>query len=497
MAQSRQLFAPTVTALLIGYLIAAGLNYGYRLPWQMDPDIWWHLRVGQWILDNASLPITDPFGQNGATPWMAYSWLAEIVFHLIDTTAPDWGLRVFDGLMVATTVSILATHAWLRSGSVRLAAMLGAGLLIPWIPWMARPQMFSFLMVAIIMLLLWWARNRNHRVLWLLPPLMVLWANLHIYFIVGLGLVALVLILESPSPVQPLRKTIILVLCFLVPLANPHGLDLYREAALLFWHGTADWSASQISELASPNFHGIGGGILLAWILAIIFALVVSPRKPNGITLLLFFGLLTEGLIHVRDMAYFIIVLLPTAAEHLAAIASPTWQRLLERNGPTRLFESMAAWLGGFHWLLGVGAGALVASAPLYPLPAPTLPDVAKGATEYLLSHRPSGPLFNSYNWGGYCIYRLHPHYKVFFDGRSRIYPNSFVERYRKAEMGKPEWAKVIDEFDIRIILWQRDHPLASLLRLDTRWHLAYEDKHAVVFLRLPVQVHPPVAAAH
>src|SRR4051794_30060819 len=45
-----------------------------------DWDIWWHLRTGQWILDNGQVTTTDPFSTYGADrPWIAYSWLFEVL----------------------------------------------------------------------------------------------------------------------------------------------------------------------------------------------------------------------------------------------------------------------------------------------------------------------------------------------------------------------------------------------------------------------------------
>src|SRR5919197_4765573 len=43
----------------------------------LDPDIWWHLRVGQWVVEHGTVPQTDPFSQAGR-PWVAYSWLYEV-----------------------------------------------------------------------------------------------------------------------------------------------------------------------------------------------------------------------------------------------------------------------------------------------------------------------------------------------------------------------------------------------------------------------------------
>lgn len=160
-------------------------------------------------------------------------------------------------------LGVLYLHARLASGKQRLALLMCALTVIPIFPWVARPQIFSFLFVAVTLLVLWWGRHRNERAWWLLPPLMVLWANLHIYFVLGLGLVWLHMLwpwLTRRAQGQSVDRAAKLgvaaaAVATLAPLLNPYGPALYDEALRLMIHGARDWPADVIVELQSPNFH--------------------------------------------------------------------------------------------------------------------------------------------------------------------------------------------------------------------------------------------------
>lgn len=256
--------APSIQSLSFLFLLVLGFVVAFSFPSTNDPDIWWHLKTGEWIPANGAVPWQDPFGDNTqGMRWIAYSWLAEVLFHLLDRLDPILGLRWLQGSVAAAMLGVLYLHARLASGKQRLALLMCALTVIPIFPWVARPQIFSFLFVAVTLLVLWWGRHRNERAWWLLPPLMVLWANLHIYFVLGLGLVWLHMLwpwLTRRAQGQSVDRAAKLgvaaaAVATLAPLLNPYGPALYDEALRLMIHGARDWPADVIVELQSPNFH--------------------------------------------------------------------------------------------------------------------------------------------------------------------------------------------------------------------------------------------------
>ena len=107
-------------------------------------------------------------------------------------------------------------------------------------------------------------------------------------------------------------------------------------------------------------------------------------------------------------------------------------------------------------------------------------------AATYLVAHPRigEGRLLNSYNWGGYLIYRLYPKYLVSLDGRADVHRRHMVRDHKALEELSPDWEKVLGRLNPDLILWPSDKPLAVLLKSDPRWRVLYRDRTATVFAR-------------
>src|SRR5215831_2297372 len=160
----------------------------------LDPDIWWHLKVGDWIIDHIAVPHTGILSRTAATrPWVAYSWGYEVLL----SRAYAWFGLVGIGLY-GTLLTLMVAYSvyWMLrrlSGQFWLAC-IGAGIVCSAFLFngMPRPFFLSISLFAITLTLLLEA-NRSERIqpLYWLPLIFFLWANLHIQFIYGLFLVGL------------------------------------------------------------------------------------------------------------------------------------------------------------------------------------------------------------------------------------------------------------------------------------------------------------------
>src|SRR5215831_7814406 len=176
-------------SILTAFLAGVGIN-ALRLKYSViDFDLWWHLKVGDWIVEHSSVPHTGILSRTAADhPWVAYSWGYEVLLSRAYTWFRLIGVGVFGTLL---TVGVSFFVYWMLrrvSGrfwlSVLLALIVVAAFLFNGMP---RPVFFSqMLYCATLALLLEAQRNADIRVLYWLPPLMLLWANLHIQFIYGL-----------------------------------------------------------------------------------------------------------------------------------------------------------------------------------------------------------------------------------------------------------------------------------------------------------------------
>jgi len=182
-----------------------------------DPDVWWHLKAGQYIAEHGSVPHTDPFSYTRAgQPWVAHEWLTELLLYGIERIAGWGGLIIVFSAVLSAAFLLL----YLRCGSdpyvAGVAALYAAWATIP--VWGVRPQVLSLLLTSLWLFILE-RSERNPKLLWWTPPLMLLWVNLHAGFALGLALSALFLTgewieqLMGAQPRSPRLKSQHLLCC--------------------------------------------------------------------------------------------------------------------------------------------------------------------------------------------------------------------------------------------------------------------------------------------
>jgi len=105
-------------------------------------------------------------------------------------------------------------------------------------------------------------------------------------------------------------------------------------------------------------------------------------------------------------------------------------------------------------------------------------------AADFLARNDLPPELFNSYNWGGFLIWRLYPQYRVFIDGRTHLYGEEVLEEYLKSYWASPQWHKPLERYNMNSIIIERDSAFAALLTESPNWQQVYADELAVVFVR-------------
>jgi len=111
-------------------------------------------------------------------------------------------------------------------------------------------------------------------------------------------------------------------------------------------------------------------------------------------------------------------------------------------------------------------------------------------AVRFIRDNNLPGPMFNSYNWGGYLIWHLYPAYPVFIDGRTDLYDDEFIREYVKVTLAKPGWHEVLDQYSVNFILIESDSILAAFLAEGNEWQCIYTGDIAKIFLRDAGMVH-------
>jgi|SRR5580704_596721 hypothetical protein len=448
-----------------------------------DPDIWWHLKAGHYIAEHKSVPHTDPFSYTRAgQPWVAHEWLTELLLYELQRAA-GWGglIAVFAAVLCAVFFVL-----YLRCGPdpylAGVAALYGAWATVP--VWGVRPQVLSLLLTSLWLLILE-RSERNPRLLWWTLPLTLLWVNLHAGFALGLALSALFLaggLIErglgfhlQPNP--PLLRTAAFILLFdllLVPL-NPNGLRMFSYPI-----ETLRSTAMQnfIAEWASPNFHHAEYWPFLLVVLGTFAALSWSRLQVRPRDLLLLMVSLYAGLSSIRLMPLFVLIAVPLVCQRLGSWPTNRSQPLPSSPAPRLLLN------GVLVVAMAVFAGVHTAQV-IRRQPQAEEQRFPARAVAFLQTHPPSGPIFNSYDWGGYLIFNLYPSTRVFIDGRADLY-GELLDQFAATYQFKGAWQQPLQRWSIGTVLVPPDSALATGLRSSPGWTVAYEDPQAVVLTAPP-----------
>lgn len=482
----------TIDRLALWILFVLLFAMAVRVP--LDTDVWWHLRSAEWMVDNGKILDEDIFShtQTGEA-WINHSWGGELLLYgayrltgggVDPAGTGSIGLALLTGTLatlgMAGIYRMCAGNVYSRMFVMVIGASTAA------VFWTPRPQMFSFVLGVATLYLLYLYKYQQRDRLWLIPPLMVVWVNLHAGFAIGFiilfGFIAGEIISRLLNPAEALtwaqlRKVGIVTGVGIVALSiNPFGPQM-----ILYPFRTAGLQALNlfIVEWKSPDFK-----IPATWpFIFLLGAIVVlgsrAPKLPWS-DLVLTAGTAALALWSARNIAVFAIVATPVLSRQLDGwLTAQGWQ-----IQPSRTLTPVQARLN-----LALAVMVLVAAG--IKIGAELTPSAVQEAHEeflpvelatYLNEHHPQGPMFNEYNWGGYLIFTV-PDLPVYVDGRTDLYGDDFLRDYIRAILGAKEWQTPLA--GINLVVVQKQSALTTLLRQDsTTWELAYEDDLAVVFER-------------
>ena len=429
-------------------LAAAGFTLAVGYP-TGDPDTYWHLASGQWMLDHREILRADIFSSTvSGQSYSVGEWLGQIVLTLVFNAGSWTGLAIFRAALVAIAAFFLARLSR-RGGAPLVAALLVViwALVFSKTRWTDRPAIFTFVLFPVVLDLLYSARAGSRRSLLAIPPLILLWANLHGGYAIGIALV-LAFLVEAVIRRRPGVGPLVLTLVGSIALTfvDPETFGLGGAAS----HALAP--PRFISEEAPPDVLEASGFIFAAFVLATLGVALLHGGGPLDAILLL--PLLWLALSAQRQLAFFVFAATP----FVAAGAARIYSRVRPEARPFRPLPPAAA--AALALLLWAGALASAIGVPLDPdeHAYPT------GAVTALRTG--SGTLLNEYDWGGYLIYRV-PERKVFVDGRLFPFLPAVLREYRDAVELRASWKDVLAKYDVREVLLTPGKPLAVALRED------------------------------
>ncbi len=459
-----------------------------RIP--VDTDTWWHLRSGEHTLTQGMI-YADPFSFTKVDePWINHSWGAQIILLAIWNLAGNFGLAIYVAALATAGMYLIYR---MSPGSVYLRAFtIVIGAAAAAVFWSPRPQMLSFFLSTLILYMLYLHKHRKIDRLWLIPIIMGIWGNLHAGFSIGFiflfGSIAGEILGNIFNPKGEasiswagIRKLLIVTLASVAALViNPYGLQMLAVPFQTIGIGALQ---NFIQEWNSPNFHERQTWPFIALLLGLLGAAGMSKKRLDVTDFVLASGTAFMALLAGRNIAVFAVVATPILTAHLDSLLTERgWviqpvRRVTPRMARLNIVLVTVVLLGALLKVLLVLDTKTVAQAQEDLLPVKV--------TEFLLENRPSGPMFNSYNWGGYLMYFL-PDEPVFVDGRTDLYGDDFLTNvYVKAATASIGWQDILTQYGVRLAVIETDGSLARALRTEPGWQVAYEDEQAIVFTRI------------
>jgi hypothetical protein len=445
----------------------------------VDPDLWGHLRFGLDTLRNGSLARQDPYAYTTAGQvWINHEWLAEVIFALAWQSAGNLGLIILkDGLEMLT---LALAFGYLVSRKVEpLWAALYALLFLPaMLPsmWTIRPQMFTNLIFAFVLLIILMAERGHYGWLWAAPPAICFWTNTHGGFLAGTAILvgwAFVHLFFQPRAWKFVLMPLVVTL--LGTFVNPYGAGLLR-----FLLQTAVGARLEIAEWAPMQIQSVSGLIYLIGLVLSAAGIIYGGQPKRWPLLAVFAVLALMPLLALRHLPLYALGVVMLNGEHLEA--------LRRRFLPTQPAKSpLPEWLVMLP-LTGVLLICILAIPRLSQLTARTadadftfpIPAVA-----LIKQSDVSGNLMIDFNWGEYAIWHLSPRIKVGMDGRREtVYPAAMYAEYVNFYSGVGEWDAVLKNYPTDMVLMQSGSAPVNLLRLSPDWQVVFSDRLSTLFVR-------------
>jgi len=454
-----------------------------------DPDFWFHLKTGEYIIKTGLMPRAETFScTNLGQPWNAHQWLSGVLFYTAFThLGPKlliFMFAVFGALGFWLIFRRSSEHIYLRG----LVILLGVWTAVPNMG--VKPRVFSLLFVSIYFIVLNnYLGGSKSKSLWWLVPLMILWVNLHGAFLVGLVLIGLTVVgglfdslvarEEFGSSVARLKTlTLILLACFVATFLNPYGPGIYYYilgvlSSPVYQNTVIDW--------LSPNFHQPELFPLTILILSAIGTLVLSPKRPRPSELLFFAATLYMTLKMQRNAMIFAVI----ASSLLADYSGHLWESIFKRASPNASVLTVGFQPAPLNLLLLLPLVLFVMKVKnvVYGPVSQQTSAVPIKAVEYLNAHAKVGCTFTDPNvWGAYLLWAA-PSNPAYIDGRD-VYPMPFVREYLEIIQGQRDWHGPFERYGVSNVILAKTSVLTMQMKNSPDWERAYEDDYSVVFTK-------------
>ena len=447
-----------------------------------DPDLWGHLRFGAEMWETGTIPRVDTHSYTAAgQPWINHEWLTEVLFHGIYTATGSTGLLVFKLGLGLLVIQLLTSCAFARAPSLLAYAACFLTFVLAIAPgFLTRPHLLSILFLTLMLTALQRFFRGRRGAIWWIPAVMLLWVNSHGGVIAGLGLLGVVVAVESARCWRTGERhwrplVACLALSALAMLANPYGLELWR------FFGRTVFTPRDIDEWAPIPLLSTSHWPFKLMALAFLGSLALpTAKRPWEIAIITIATL--YGFKHQRHSVLAAIVMVPYLTEQTTAA--------LRRS------RAIVHWLGDLSPSFHSTVRALLITFILFQIGRTTAahwqtgfriavaPDVYPvEAVRFMDGNGIDGDILVPFEWGEYVIWKR-PASRVSIDGRfETVYPPAVIDASFDFMAGREGWRRIVDDYPPDIVLSRKSDHGHWLLSQQPGWQRIYEDGIAAIWV--------------
>ncbi len=481
------------TAIILVFILIASLSW-HSLN-SINQDIGRHLKTGEIIWQTKNVPKTNLFSfTEPDRPFINHHWLSEVIFYGLNNLIGLKGLIVFKVLVILASFSFIFLAVKKRASlwPTLIAMFLASFLFTDRID--VRPEIFSYLFLSFFIYALFQLKyEKNYKLLYVLPLVQILWTNTHIYFILGPGLVFLMLldawVTRSKSDIKKLAYVLLGTIA--VTLINPN----FIKGAVAPFTILKNYGYSIVEN--QSVFFIKDYGILtkeINFFIALFILLIVSffITLKNGRKKILFEALVTMvfsilAFKMIRNFGLYSMIFVPIFALNLSSLSVPKSFSLKKFKIGFYLFFIFLL-IYSIYNITNNNFFNYIKSSKRFSLSIPT---GAGQGVEFIKQNNIHGPVFNNFDVGSFLIWKLYPEQKVFIDGRPEAYSVDFFEKVYKPMQENPQtWRMYSEKYKINYVFFDYhditpwSQKFLDNISINPSWPLVYLDNSIVIFLK-------------
>ena len=459
--------------------------------------------TGQTTLRTGHIPRFDTYSYSAVgAPWHNHEWLSQVALAFFYAHLGVFGLKLLklicsSILIIALAIGISATGAAARVQ--RLTLILSAVAISTQMQF--RPQLFTFMMIAVVMMALAIEVYRGRAILWPLIPMFTLWANFHGGYIVGLGamgIAAAVMFVQGwltdAARMSSARRVALVTLgCGAATLINPFGVGLWTGVAHsvgdpLIRQVIADWVPlykmilSNWRESPKTLIQYLGPMLMFGGFAVVVAMAPDTEDAPLLAVATIFIG---AAFYAARNVAVGVIAVAIPLARH-ASMAMNRRATKVDAQ-PVDDAEPPGALMAICAIALFLVGGTLSNNLKTWkPMPI--------GALAFMQRNKLHGNLLPQFEWGSWILWHMGDAFKVYIDPRGElVYTDKQEGDYARFYYGMDGAEKLLEAYPHDYVLMGVHTKGADLVRKDPRWHLLYSDQTAALFGRVAISGVEPV----